>query len=269
MISKRKKTYLKAIIVLGALFAIIAVIPFSEVLKEVGGINIDKVLDAEKIVKFIALPVVIFLMSIFALMFKVKGYGDKKKMAVGVARAAYFPLVSYVIGLIVYGINIFSFSNYIDSNQGMIALSMFLGTGLVLIILFILAWQWIKGVSKRFVIILDVLFLIAVVGIVFSLSWNIKIAGEAKSTMLLSVVGEIAFVLIITVIYAASISKQLVLEKYFIPCNYRNELMEEEKRKDASDVVAVEFREFYAKEKSLLEEYKEYKKEKGEVKVDE
>ena len=171
MITNKQKIVFSILGFVAAFIGIIAILPFEILLNRLG-VKIINIEGLELVIKFIVLPVLAILMSLYGMKIRKDNYYEQLDLSVGAIKMGYIPLATYLAGLLGWISGVIYASIPYDEN--MIALIQIMaawGGSAFLIFLFGIYTNWLYKLNAKGFLITNIIFIacsvLTMVGVFF------------------------------------------------------------------------------------------------------
>lgn len=159
MITNKQKIVFSFLGFIAAFMGIIAVLPF-EILFYRLGIKVTNVEGLELVTKFIVLPVIAVLLSLYGMKVTKDNYYEQLDLSVAAVKMGYIPLASYVCGILgwISGV-IYASLPYAENMLALIQIIAAWGGSAVLIFLFGIYTGWLNRMSAKGFLLTNIVFI--------------------------------------------------------------------------------------------------------------
>ena len=171
MITNKQKIVFSILGFVAAFIGIIAILPFEILLNRLG-VKVNNIEGLELVIKFIVLPVLAILMSLYGMKIRKDNYYEQLDLSVGAIKMGYIPLATYLAGLLGWISGVIYAS--IPYDQNMIALIQIMaawGGSAFLIFLFGIYTNWLYKLNAKGFLITNIIFIacsvLTMVGVFF------------------------------------------------------------------------------------------------------
>ena len=171
MITNKQKIVFSILGFVAAFIGIIAILPFEILLNRLG-VKVINIEGLELVIKFIVLPVLAILMSLYGMKIRKDNYYEQLDLSVGAIKMGYIPLATYLAGLLGWISGVIYASIPYDEN--MIALIQIMaawGGSAFLIFLFGIYTNWLYKLNAKGFLITNIIFIacsvLTMVGVFF------------------------------------------------------------------------------------------------------
>ncbi len=255
MISKSQKSSLILLGIVAFILSVVVLIPFKVVANQVS--SLEWLVDFEKMLKFIIIPVIVILLTVYPMILKHKGYKTKKYLSVGNLKMTYFLGVNYILALFTYSLGVLAAANKLNGKMGSIVLAGSAAAMIVLYLLFALIPGWLKLLSKKISYVIDAIFVLGFIGVIIVLNYCLtKVQGTPvlETEFVLLVVGAVGIILgIYFVLVVGSLQANCQVK---VVLSQNEKLAETEKiaeiREEEAQKIVNAFQEYYEKSSGIF-----------------